>query len=168
MSGQKLIKMEALRKLLSENDLYNVQTYIQSGNIIFSSKLENIAKIEEFIHQLILDQFGFEVPVMVLTKDSINQIISSIPYDQDENGNAIQITFLSTEPNMESLEKLNEVKRSDEMYLVTKRAMYLLCPSGYGQTKLHNSFIEKNLKTKATTRNLKTTMHLQKMIEDMP
>ena len=53
VSGQKKIKMADLRLLLEENGFNNVNTYIQSGNIVFQTTEENITKLESKISEII-------------------------------------------------------------------------------------------------------------------
>lgn len=52
----------------------------------------------------------------------------------------------------------------DEFY-ISGRSIYLFCPNGYGNTKLSNTFFEKGLKVRATTRNWKTLLELVKLSE---
>ena len=49
VSGHKIVKMEILRKVLGELDFENIATYIQSGNIIFDSAIDDVAVLEQQI-----------------------------------------------------------------------------------------------------------------------
>ena len=77
VSGHKLIKMEALKKSLEKLLFTSIRTYIQSGNIVFSSKEKDIKKIEQNISKIILDDFNFEVPCKVVTKEKLIIILNS-------------------------------------------------------------------------------------------
>ena len=52
-----------------------------------------------------------------------------------------------------------------EKFEITDKVIYFYCPIGYGNTKLTNTFFEKKLKVKATTRNFKTTFKLLELSE---
>ena len=82
VSGQKKIKMAELRKHLAELSFQNIQTYIQSGNIIFQSSAKNLDKsvYEQKIAAKIKEKYGFDVPVLVLTTAELEDAISNHPY----------------------------------------------------------------------------------------
>ena len=67
VSGQKLINMAALRKTYEKLGFRNVTTYVQSGNVIFTGNEIDLSELEQKISQEIEKDFGYEVPVIVLT-----------------------------------------------------------------------------------------------------
>lgn len=67
VGGHKKVPMAELRKLFSKSGFENVQTYIQSGNVIFKSSEQTIT-IEDKIQKAIMAHFGFEVSVLVKTR----------------------------------------------------------------------------------------------------
>jgi len=61
-----------------------VLTYIQSGNVIFEAKKNlSISEIEEVIKQAIHTKYGFEVPVLVRTIDSVKNAVKINPFLKD-------------------------------------------------------------------------------------
>ena len=74
VSGKKIIKMDVLTKLLEELRLENVTTYVQSGNAVFSTNLTDIKEIGDLIHDKIVDSLSFEVPILILTIEKLNNI----------------------------------------------------------------------------------------------
>lgn len=169
VSGKRIIKMEALRELMSELKFTTVQTYIQSGNIIFqtvtsrasvSTSVTNV--LSKKIAVAIEKQFGFEVPVITMTLEDLKQSVESNPFLKDKNKDVsfLHITFLAEAPQDILLKTINGNNYlPDEIQLINK-TMYLYCPNGYGKTKLHNAFLENKLKVTATTRNWKTCNEL--------
>jgi uncharacterized protein (DUF1697 family) len=165
VSGQKLIKMDALKKLVENLKLENVRTYIQSGNVIFSGKETNEKELEEKIEKQIETDFGYQVPVIVLTAETLKQIIGQNPfskYTEKESG-FLHVTFLGDKPKEYYIKSIEDKKQEDEEIQCSDNAVYLYCPNGYGKTRLTNSFFEGKLKVKATTRNWKTTNELLAM-----
>lgn len=71
VSGQKQIKMSELKSLFEDTGFQNVETYIQSGNVIFSAKEKSPEKLEQKISSAIKTKFGFDVQVIALTPDEI-------------------------------------------------------------------------------------------------
>ena len=165
VSGQKLIKMDTLRKMYENMGFRNVASYVQSGNVIFTSDDIELHEAEERISHQIEKEFGFAVPVIVLTVDKLKSVIDNNPFLKDANKDQafFHVTFLSLRPaNFDK--KVIEDKRQEREYLsFSDDAVYLYCPNGYGNTKLTNNFLETKLKVGATTRNWKTTNELYKM-----
>ena len=69
VGGHKKVSMAHLRDVLTKSGLENVKTYIQSGNVIFQSLKENKGELEVLIHNAIMAHFGFDVPILVRSKN---------------------------------------------------------------------------------------------------
>lgn len=157
--GHKKVPMAELRELLSESDLKNVQTYIQSGNVIFESNEENSQKLEEQIHNAIKGYFGFEVPVLIKTSKQLQQIFDACPFSEEKKINSYFI-FLYTTPNEKLVEALLKISYPNEEFVITNTCIYFYCAIGYGKAKCNNNFFERKLKITATARNYKTMVKL--------
>ena len=169
VSGQKLIKMDALRKMYENLGFQSVKTYVQSGNVIFKSKDFKIAGLEQTISRQIKKDFGFDVPVIVLTIDKLKKIIENSPFSKDLSKDAsfLHVTFLSSKPKSFEREVIETKRSNKEEISFSDDAVYLYCPDGYGISKLSNNFLETKLKVGATTRNWKTTNELLKIAQEI-
>lgn len=166
VSGQKPIKMVDLCKLYQSLGFDNVTSYIQSGNVIFSSKKNGPVRIKESIEKLINKQFDFDVPVEIRTNFELKNVIENFPYnrlDADEDGTKYLVAFLSKDPGKVSANDIKKHVFLPERLTVIGREVYLHCPMGSGKSKLSNSFIEKKLGVDATTRNWKTVKKLYEL-----
>ena len=158
VSGQKLIKMDALKNLYESLDFEEVITYVQSGNVVFRAEACDAKTLAQKLSVKIKEVFDFDVEVIVKTVDDFHLIVDSNPFksDFDKETFGIYITFLSSVPDKIDRTAL-EIKRSeDEEVVIFNDVVYLNCPCGYGKTKLTNNFFESKLKVVATTRNWKT------------
>jgi uncharacterized protein (DUF1697 family) len=146
----------------------NVQTYIQSGNVIFQYNDSDQKGLEKLITDEIKKRFGYDVTVMVLTPWELNDIVQRNPYKDDQTKDTafIHVTFLATEPETVNMEKINSKKALGEALTLDGRAVYLYCPNGYGRTKLNSTFLENILKVKSTTRTCRTTLELLRIAEN--
>jgi uncharacterized protein (DUF1697 family) len=169
VSGQKLIKMDALRKSYENLDFHNVTTYLQSGNVIFTGKDTRPDELAQTITRQIEKDFGFDVLVIVLFIDKLKQIIDSNPFVKNNNKdkNFLHVTFLSSKPLKFDMNAIEEKKLNGEEIIISDNAVYLYCPNGYGKSKLSNSFLEIKLKVGGTTRNWKTTNQLLKIAQQI-
>jgi uncharacterized protein (DUF1697 family) len=143
----------------------DIQTYVQSGNVIFSSKESDIKKLETQIKAQIEREFGFEVPIIVLIIENLASIIKHNPFANDSQIDIsfLHVTFLADQPKEIDQKGIEAKKQPGEEIEFAENAIYLYCPNGYGTTKLHNTFLESKLKVQATTRNWKTVNELLKL-----
>jgi len=163
VSGHNLIKMDSLRKLYENLGYQNVTTYLQSGNVVFSAK-DAGKNPEQKISSQIEKDFGFKVPVIILTTVELKQIIAGNPFMKDKGKDPayFYVTFLSEKPAAFDTKTIEDKKLIGEDISFSDDAVYLYCPNGYGNTKLSNNFLESRLKVTATTRNWKTVNELLK------
>ena len=164
-----MIKMDALKKLYAESGFTDTQTYIQSGNVVFRSKALGCSTLENKIAEKIHEEFGYQVPVMVLESDEIKKIAKNNPFarDRSKDPSFLHISFLSAEPGKASVGKIEGSLYLPDEFSLKGRAIYLHIPGGYGKTKLNNGFFESKLKLTATTRNWKTVNELIRIAEEM-
>jgi uncharacterized protein (DUF1697 family) len=166
VSGHNMIKMAELKMLYESLGFRNVTTYIQSGNVIFQSEKRDSGSVEAIIERAIERKFGFPVTVIARKPAELAGIIKANPFSGsgkiDET--RLYITLLKTKPAPEVVKVLQPAAaRSTDQYKITGSEVYLYCPNGYGRTLLSNTFFEKQLKVKATTRNWKTVNTLHAM-----
>jgi uncharacterized protein (DUF1697 family) len=158
VSGSKKIKMVDLRQHLQELALHNIQTYIQSGNIIFEFESGKAGHLKGVIREKISEKYGFDVSTRVVTVDEIKYIAEQAPFLKDEtkDHNRIFITFLEELPMPGAVEKLKTYASAPEEIVFDQHIIYFYSPGNYARAKLNNNFLEKKLKQETTTRNLKT------------
>jgi uncharacterized protein (DUF1697 family) len=162
LGGHNTIKMEALKSLLSKCGFKNVQTYIQSGNVVYQFESIAAKQLDILIQDKIREQFMLEVPVITMTVDELKTVANCNPFSKDKEKDVsfFHITYLSDEPQADHLNKTMDLKYPPDEFVIIGKAVYLYCPNGYGKTKLSNKFLESKLKVAGTTRNWKTTNEL--------
>lgn len=165
VSGKNPIKMEQLRTLLINNNFFEVQTYIQSGNIIFKHNETDKEKISQSLYDIIRNNFGFEVPVFVYSQEDFKVLATTNPFNEEaiNEPTKVLVSFLSEmTPKLNYKEIFNDI--IDEKYSINDNHIFIYCPKGYGKSKLNNNYIERKLKVKATTRNWKTILKLSELL----
>ncbi len=168
VSGHRIIKMDALRNLFQKLLFQDIQTYIQSGNVIFKSDQQNKKQLEESIQSKILEVFGFEVSVLVKSIEELTTVFDNNPFiiSGSEDVSKLHVTFLSNKPDEINIESLSEVNFGSDKYKIINDVVYIFCPeNGYGKSKLSNQLIESKLKVNATTRNWKTITQLLDLVK---
>lgn len=166
VSGQKKVNMKDLKALYKSLNLQQVKTYIQSGNVVFSSDKSSIDELSKMIETAIVEKFGFSVPVLILSAKELKAALNELPFKSlslQDQGSQVIFSFLSKKVTEESLTLLKSYISAGEQIDIPPaepKVIYLHCPNGYGKTKLSNTFIEKKLSVISTSRNLKTVTKL--------
>ena len=166
VSGKNLIKMKNFQSFLQENGFNNVITYIQSGNIIFKSEINDREIVANRLTELIDEKYGYDVPVIVLTLSDLESLIEYNPFslETDESPTKVLVSFFTDLPSQELIAKFKSVEYKTERFKFEKNYAYLYCMNGYGKAKINNNFFENKLKVNATTRNWKTILKLFEMM----
>jgi uncharacterized protein (DUF1697 family) len=170
VGGQKSIKMAELKSLYESIGFTDVTTYIQSGNVIFSSRSSNAKSVAAQIVTAIQQSFGFAVTLIIRQPEELAKIIKKSPYSRrrgiDET--RLHVTFLDAKPAPASVKALiGLAAKSKDEYQVIGTEIYLHCPNGYGKSLLSNTFFEKHLKVAATTRNWNSVNTLYTMSREI-
>lgn len=79
VGGKGLVKMDALKTALTEAGFQDVRTYIQSGNIFFSSTSTNTNELAERIETSLKETFGITAGVAIFSKDQWQRLIANAP-----------------------------------------------------------------------------------------
>lgn len=159
VSGQKKIPMAELRALLSKAGLQDVQTYIQSGNVIFKSDEVDVMVLEHNIKKSIMNHFGFEVPIFIKTPEDLKQIFDDCPFFETKKTNSY-FTLLYKAPEDNLVKEISKLSYPNEEFVITNSCIYFYCSTGYGKAKYSNNFFERKLKITSTARNYKTMVKL--------
>lgn len=169
VSGHNTIRMEHLRALCAALGFRNVETYVQSGNIVFRAPSTSPSLLSKRISEAILRDVGFSVPVLVKTRREMGIVIKRNPFLKEHgiDRSKLHVTFLSTVVSKSALGNLDGLSTTPDRFSLRGREIYLYCPGGYGKTKLSNAAFEKALSVSATTRNWNTVTTLFEMASNL-
>ncbi len=164
VSGQRKVPMARLRALCEGLGYTEVTTYLQSGNVVFQAPRRPTTVLASAIEERIAAELGFDVPVLVRTKEALHAVATTNPLlDGGVDAASLHVVFLEGRPSPTALAALDALAAepfAPDRFVASGSEIYLSCPNGYGRTKLTNAFFERRLDTHATTRNWKTVTNL--------
>src|SRR5437588_4459435 len=165
ISGRKLIRMEHLRELGTALGFGSIETYLQSGNIVFVDGKKSPSSLWKNLSHAILHDFGFQVPVLIKTAKEMKGVIEGNPFLKERgiDRSKLHVTFLLDAASKSAHKKLEGLSTGQDRFCVGRQEIYLYCPGGYGNTRLSNNALERALSVGATTRNWKTVGALFEM-----
>jgi uncharacterized protein (DUF1697 family) len=152
VGGNTVIKMAELKQIFESMGLENVQTYIQSGNVIFESGEEDPTSLEKQIERQIETATGYKTQLFVRTFREVQSIASKSPFTAEAN-ETVHITFLHGRPDRKQQQALLSFKSDADDFAIKGREVYNL-RHDREKSIFSNNFIEKILKMPGTTRNM--------------
>jgi uncharacterized protein (DUF1697 family) len=167
VGGKNLIKMDELKKIFKSIGSDDIRTYIQSGNVIFNSKISDensiIKKIESELHK----NLSNDVLVFLRTSEDLKSIIETNPFLKMILNNPIKlyITFLKDELKQKLKLPFLSPKKDVEVVKIKDREIYCIPHEIKGQYGFPNLFIEKEFGVKATTRNWNTIIKVYDLMK---
>ena len=166
VGGHNMIKMADLKAMCQAMGLDGVQTYIQSGNVLFGSE-EAEEPLRRRLEAEIKRVFGFDVPVALRTAAELREILGRCPYPAESlaPGESLLVSLLAAAPAPEGVDRLGTVSPEPDEFRLLGRELYLLCRQPVHKSKLTNQFFEKKLGVPVTARNWQTMTKLAAMAE---
>lgn len=167
VSGHRIIKMAELKNALSHPELLELQTYLQSGNLVFKSESSNCKTLEGIITRTVKKDFGFDIQVKVFKKKQFQKAFVDNPFLDQHHIDTKQLYYihLMDAPDPEVFDVLANDEKYPEQLSLIGNVIYVNYFNGYGKSKLHGNIIEKKLKVSATARNYNTMKKLSDMLE---
>ena len=167
VGGNRIVPMNELKSLHEALGFRHVVTYIQSGNVVFSSDETDPARLARQIEESFAQKFGFRSQVIVRTSAELEEIIASNPFQNqpEKEPKWILVLFLATRPEDTTLEDLKKSYSGPEEIYLTGQELYVYYSEGVGRSKLTLPLIEKKLKTVGTGRNWNTVLRLREMMQ---
>jgi len=165
VSGKNPVPMAKLKQTFASLGFDNIHTCLQSGNVVFQARKSTPARLAGEIEAAISRDFGHSVPVLVLTAEQLDGIACGNPLwpESGDDATRFHATFLFDPVSKPAFDALALPAAEGERAILGKGVIFLHCPHGYGRTKLNNTWFERALNVRATTRNWRTVMALEEL-----
>lgn len=164
--GGRKLPMAELRAVCGRLGWEDVETYIQSGNLLFRAK-GGAAELEARLESAIEETFSLEVPVMVRTAGQWADCAAANPFPDAarDEPNRLQLLVSKHPPSEDAAEKLMARASAGELVKAAGGALWFHYPAGVGTSKLTPALIDKACGSPATGRNWRTVVKLKEMAE---
>ena len=164
VGGKNLLPMKELVKLFEKAGAVDVATYIQSGNVVFSTPAAALDGFEAEMAAAIEKRFGLRVPVVLRSAQELAAVAKSNPYfSRSADPKTLHVAFLAKKPAAADAARLDPKRSPGDRFELRGRDLYLHLPNGVAKTKLTNDYLDRTLGTVATVRNWNTVGKLVEM-----
>jgi uncharacterized protein (DUF1697 family) len=156
VGGKNILPMKALCTLCELQGCRDVQTYIQSGNIVFRAGAKAASGFAAKLKAQIKHDFGFETTAILRTAAELLAVTKNNPFPTEHS----HVMFLANEPNVTDVVNLNPPCVGEEAFSVRGKEIFLYLPYGSGRSKMATYSFDKILRTVVSTRNWQTVQKL--------
>jgi len=157
--------MPELREALTDAGFKDVQTHLQSGNVVLTStaKPENVARKCE---REISARFGLKIPVVVRTRAELARVVKRNPLGKvADEPKAYQVTFLSARLDPQVVKAIEAAAKPPEQVVISGREVYAWYPNTIHRSRLAPKLAGKGLGVTATARNWATVEALLQLVD---
>jgi uncharacterized protein (DUF1697 family) len=159
VGGNKRVEMARLRALMEELGYRDVRTYVNSGNVVFSGPRRS----EQHLESAIAKAFGFEVPVVLRSREELADVVAANPLRDVATDPAKHlVVFCAAKASTD----LDPADFAPETFVIRGREVYLWAPGGIGTSPLAKLLAAKSLGDKSTARNWRTVEKLLDLADD--
>jgi len=158
VGGTTLIKMTDLKRMFESFGLENVETFIQTGNVIFDSDESKASVLEEQIERQLEKAFGKRVQLFVRTTREVAAMVNSCPFIPQDKETAY-VAILDQKPDKKSIDALLAFRSDADDFAVIGKDVFCLRRDREASL-ISNNFIEKTIGVAGTTRNMTTIKKL--------
>jgi uncharacterized protein (DUF1697 family) len=161
VGGHKKVPMAALRAALEEAGFEDVRTYVQSGNVALTAKERSPGKVGRKVEAAIEKAFGFDVAVVVRSREEIAALIEDDPLgDVATNPTYRVVVFLADKLDRQRLADVDPADFAPEAFTLRDYEIVMWAPDGQRDSKLVRTLTEKRSGVVGTARNWKTVLKL--------
>ena len=183
VGGRNKVPMADLREVVTSLGHTGVSTYIQSGNVLFSTAEDDTAKLAAALESAIESRFGIWSSVVVLSRDELARVLAANPYPDEPNPRMVHVVFLNGSPPQDLLDRITAAESAaaakgsrDTVQLIgpsAGQALFLHTPDGFGTSELAQNVLKILAPPKksrpglaATARNWATATKLLSLSEE--
>lgn len=157
------IRMEPLKSVYESLGLTDVRTLLQSGNVLFRTKSQDLCRLARQLEKAFEAEFGFHSAQLLRTVPELRAVADANPF-AGRSGVApanLAVTFLAELVDDEARTRLDALKGCPEELHCTARELYVYYPAGMARPTLTGAMLDKALlKMPATSRNWNTVLKL--------
>jgi uncharacterized protein (DUF1697 family) len=160
--GGHTVTMAELRKQFEAAGFADVETFIASGNVIFTSRSIDRVALEKKIQARLGASLGYEVATFIRTGAEVAAVAGHKPFtaSQMRDAGALCVGFLAEPLDAAGIRALMTFKTDIDDFHTNGRQVYWLCRKRQSDSTFTNASFERTLKIRATFRGINTIMRL--------
>jgi uncharacterized protein (DUF1697 family) len=171
VGGRNKVAMADLRQVAASLGHTGIATYIQSGNLVFSSPDDSAVGLADALEQEIARSLLVRPAVVVVSRDDLAQVIADNPFPGEVNPKCLHVVFRREAPAPDAVaaiaaaERSARAKGSQDEVIIVGRTLFLRTPDGLGRSELAAQLARVGSQAASTARNWATVTKLLAMLD---
>ena len=171
VGGRNMVAMADLRQVAASLGHTDVATYIQSGNLVFTSPQTDTIKLADVLEREIAERLGVQPAVVVLSHSELAQVMADNPFPDETNPKCLHAVFRREEVSADGIAAIAAAQQrarargSRDDVVVVGRTLFLRTPDGIGRSELAAQLARSGAQVAGTARNWATVTRLMTMLE---
>ncbi len=167
VGGKNKVSMPILKEVFEQNGFCDVKTYINSGNIIFSSDKSDETMLKEKCEAIIADKFQLNIPVMIISAEDLAAAINHAPawWDQDKDSKHNAIFVVPPTTVEEVYQEVGEIKPEYEKVDYYGRVIFWSAPLKTFSRTRWSKVVGSSVYDSITIRNANTTKQILQLAQ---
>jgi uncharacterized protein (DUF1697 family) len=158
------VAMADVRAALEEAGYPDVNTHLQSGNVVLRAREPPRETVERAIEKALRTGLDLEIDVIVRTARELARITKGNPLIGPGTDPAtLHVAFLKSKPSAATAGALDSAAFGRDEFVLRGAELYLRYPEGYGRSKMTAAFFERTLRTPVTVRNWRVVTKLAEL-----
>jgi uncharacterized protein (DUF1697 family) len=160
--GRRIVKMTQLVNVFEALGCIEVETFLASGNVIFTAKNASNPGMVSTIEGGLSDALGYDVETFVRTVDEVGKLATLELFDRAsvESACGLYIGFLAQPLSAAGVVALEKLNNSTQQFRTEGREIQWLLHRSMADAKFSNVRFEKAIGAKATFRTRNTIVRL--------
>jgi uncharacterized protein (DUF1697 family) len=161
VGGKNKLPMKELSAIFGLAGCTEIQTYIQSGNVVCKASATVAKTLPVVVRAAIKKNVGHDVPIVIRTAEELASVARSNPFlAAGAPPETLHVAFLDDQPAPRAVATLDPARSPGDEFVARGREIYLRLPNGVGRSKLTNAYFDRALATTSTIRNWRTVLEL--------
>lgn len=171
VGGRNKVAMADLRQVAVSLGHTEVATYIQSGNMVFTSPDTSVSGLADALEEAIAARLGVQPAAVVLSRAELVQVMRDNPFPDETAPKCLHAVFRREEMSPEAIaavaaaQQRARAKGSRDEAVVVGRTLFLRTPDGLGRSELAAQLARSGAQAAGTARNWATVTRLLAMLE---
>ncbi len=174
VGGRHKVAMADLRQVAASLGHTDVTTYVQSGNLIFTSRAASSVSLADDLERRIAEQLAVRPAVVVLSRADLAQVIADNPFPGEINPKYLHAVFRRDEMSPDAIAAVTtaqdraRAKGCRDEAVVVGRTLFIHTPDGFGRSELAAQLARSSVHPAGTARNWATVTRLMAMLDATP
>lgn len=166
VGGHHKIPMVELKQEFERIGFIQISTYINSGNVIFMSSLEDPKHIKSTIEERLEESFGFVIQIILRDRDQMMRLAHSLPHDWENNDTyKTDVLFLADEfCRAETIDQIKHHPDIDHLMYSEGSIVWHIDRAFYSKSGM-GKFIGTPIYKSMSARNINTVRKLSQLLE---